>query len=1134
MPPLAAPTPSPVPYPPRTDAERAALLKFIRETPIAFGTWRGLKALYKAIEADPNAEPELLGEIIGRLDAAPLSLPKGQDVSVELGDIRQVQQMIVRDGRLFVQGGRNTGNVLGIFDLTSPDVMKPRQLAQFNVTNAGWFTVCGSTMAVCSAPGGRRGGTLHVYDISDPTKPAKRTELPINAAGPIASSYPYVFVPCESPNSGGDGFNGLRIVSVANPDAPEVVAQLAIENASQVVLTEDGGLAAVVVGATGFSWNRLPKAGGVRFVDLTIPTRPKLLGSLDLSGIQCAAFHGETLLLGIGQNSGRGRSAGIVLYETTNPTKPQPLGTYKTQYNAGIAKLAVFGNSVIALTDYNAPVILDISNLSAPKRVAELPGLWYSQSVALNGTTAYVGGSYDTTAWNLSTPEKPVRAGTPPSADTMGYIKRRARRQLWELAKQDPARYVEVATYALIGSGRVSSVLDPKSAWVTMDILTGGGARYNQTRHGRGGYRLKKGVTEQIRRLHRREERLPAAWDRRPDLAAQLLTSPSLLPVQTYEMAARVLRATRSPIPTVGYAGTLEQWLKSDSTLLSILATRMVAERMETGQKDGAELAARAYFRAGGVVRQRIMAALPKVGKRDFETSFARSLGEIIAADGIENGTFFRSSRKALEMLITRYPDAMIPESRLQLAGPLLRAQNPAFTGLLTTALRKTENKNLGSTVAYLSNVEAAYLEPALQALEESVRGKTIPHHIVTTLTMHGSNEVGFAIGWRIVAASNVAKDTIHVIWTELLNLRYETEAVRAAMRSPHAIALLPMAGITADEISSKLRSRPHLAALLSPETFGRIAQSAPPSVLLRLTATIEDTHWNALREAWLRNLREGVGLLELWKEIPAALDEDNDDRILNRVVRDPDFADTFRGIDEEHAAELIELRAPALDTLLSEWAARHPDAFPRDSATLTEAAIHILPGVRAWGLARLQSVGFGLPVALRLMECEVPQSVAVGKAFFEAIPAGGDREFDYALALCDSPIRAVRRYGREYVRGRWDTLPRTDLYRALFENLDTETQTFVATLLNDEPARPVETPQFDRDVLRARNKSRAAKEAVKARQETEGTVDVETLLSMARGSGTPRDAEWALSQLARRALAGEQIPGFSIEGVAG
>ena len=53
----------------------------------------------------------------------------------------------------------------------------------------------------------------------------------------------------------------------------------------------------------------------------------------------------------------------------------------------------------------------------------------------------------------------------------------------------------------------------------------------------------------------------------------------------------------------------------------------------------------------------------------------------------------------------------------------------------------------------------------------------------------------------------------------------------------------------------------------------------------------------------------------------------------------------------------------------------------------------------------------------------------------------------------------------------------------------------------------------------------------MKQRQEREHTVDVETLLAMARGTGTPRDAEWALSQLALRALAGETIPGFALEG---
>jgi len=65
-------------------------------------------------------------------------------------------------------------------------------------------------------------------------------------------------------------------------------------------------------------------------------------------------------------------------------------------------------------------------------------------------------------------------------------------------------------------------------------------------------------------------------------------------------------------------------------------------------------------------------------------------------------------------------------------------------------------------------------------------------------------------------------------------------------------------------------------------------------------------------------------------------------------------------------------------------------------------------------------------------------------------------------------------------------------------------------------------------------NRGRRAKEAVKKRQDTDATLDVRTLLELARGKGTPRDAEWALSQLARRALAGEKIEGFAVEGVAG
>src|SRR5688572_28508074 len=74
--PLAPRTPPSVAYPPASIAARDELLKFIRKTPIAFGTWREFKALYKEAEADPSADTQLLGALLARIDTAPLSPPR--------------------------------------------------------------------------------------------------------------------------------------------------------------------------------------------------------------------------------------------------------------------------------------------------------------------------------------------------------------------------------------------------------------------------------------------------------------------------------------------------------------------------------------------------------------------------------------------------------------------------------------------------------------------------------------------------------------------------------------------------------------------------------------------------------------------------------------------------------------------------------------------------------------------------------------------------------------------------------------------------------------------------------------------------------------------------------------------------
>ena len=151
--------------------------------------------------------------------------------------------------------------------------------------------------------------------------------------------------------------------------------------------------------------------------------------------------------------------------------------------------------------------------------------------------------------------------------------------------------------------------------------------------------------------------------------------------------------------------------------------------------------------------------------------------------------------------------------------------------------------------------------------------------------------------------------------------------------------------------------------------------------------------------------------------------------------------------------------------------------------------------------------------------------------SFFEAIPQGADDEQDYALALCDSPGYAARGYGREFIAARRETLFSGDLLAHLAQSSAPDMQAWLAAQLLEKAAPTAAMQTFDTAVLRARSRARQAKNLVQTRHEkgSDAKVDNATLLEIAR-SRTPRDADWALRQLAQRALAGEKIDGVEIE----
>ena len=211
-----------------------------------------------------------------------------------------------------------------------------------------------------------------------------------------------------------------------------------------------------------------------------------------------------------------------------------------------------------------------------------------------------------------------------------------------------------------------------------------------------------------------------------------------------------------------------------------------------------------------------------------------------------------------------------------------------------------------------------------------------------------------------------------------------------------------------------------------------------------------------------------------------------------------------------------------AFGELLGRWAERNRASVGSSERLRLLAATHPLGEVRAIGLAEVLARPLHLAFALHLLESEVPDAATLGQGFFDALASGDAQETTAALALCDSPVRSVRTRGRAFVTAR--NLAGNVVLTALLENDDPEMQDFVA-----EAGATMDAPIFDASVLRTRRRARRAKEKIKTRQEARPTMETDALLALARQTSSPRDAEWALSQLARRALAGETIEGLEI-----
>lgn len=1114
-----------------TEEDEAFLLQFAREAPALYGTWRYLKGLYK--DAETGGTPAVLGTLIGRLDsldagdlrasqdASRLDLTGALTVAVaapyacatqwngyRLLDLSQpgvprllykersgrVKRAAFGEGRLYLEleGGHGVADRVAILDLANPE--RPAEVGAVEIRSLRGMAVLGQYLVVVEAVGSER-GRLRVFDVSTPASPEAVANLNLKDVSAMAVSHGRAYV---ASGAGQSRTPGLHVVDLRDPRNPVVQGFFPV-NASGVFVNGD--------------YLEIARRGRkVWILDPTVPPPaiaepPPPPAAEERTGLIQRVTNFFT------------RTAAEIAAE---PPPALAHRVYELTYDSRIHSSAMRGDHLYIARQWSG---IEVVSLAGATRVAEVST---SESVllAVVGEHLYALPQYNPwQVFDLSTPGSPALLGVPPRARTLAYMKRRARRLLRKM-QGDPNRFAETAYHALRESGSGRAQLDLEEQWVSVDLLYGGSGRFEQTRHGRGSYVERRPRPRVLRRT--REERRPEAWDRRLDLARALFAEPDL-PWQVHETMLKVLLSNRAELPPLTPALAL-RFLRSASPVLISRAVQVVIPELEAGQKVEGEIAARAYFYANGRLRRTLA---PKLATRSGSPGWARPFAATLTglvAESVGAGVFSGRVASAAGLLNRSFSPFIAGDRLLAVADRLVEAGRPELLQLLVAGFRSTTLSTLRQWLELWGRLPEAARMPAWEALASGLKRGKVSYRQALDLITDSSDAVREG-GWRVLQILSPEPRLLAQLWEVLLSTITETPALRTAVGSAAALELLARSGLSFERLAERLTTLPSLAAVLSPETMEVVARTVPVEGIFPLIAAIPEDRWLTIRGAVLDGLRTSGRLGAFWKAVPGVLGQPV---LEQRLLEDPAFIASLLTVDD---IAVLDITDPPFEALLHEWAVSHPALLSRGSAGLLTAATHPLPQVRDWALERVRTEGFDLPFALRLLESTVPGAMALARTLFDAAAPGSPEEQLYALALSDSPESAVRAVGREYIRSRWASLSHDDLLRALAEHGDAEMNRYLAELLVREPAetarQSAEVRDFDRGVLRARNRGRRAKEQVKQRLTRTGTPDVSLLLDVAR-SGTPRDSEWALGELARLAATGTAVDGVTTEGVAG
>ena len=246
-------------------------------------------------------------------------------------------------GLVYVQ----TGTSIKILDMPAegelqetgeyaPAISGLSSAVDFHVLESGMMAVL---YAYQASPGA--GGALHIVDASDPAAPQylgqmefKAKPVDVFAAGTLA----YVGFASNQP---------AEVVDFSDPAAPQEVASLNVRR----VVHEGGGY---LYGYTGYY---LDSGWGLAVYDNANPAKPKLAGEFpEMGGRQMSVF-GATACLAASK-------MGVRFLDLTDPSEPVLLGSYDTAGDAWACSLE--GDMAYVADGQNGVIVLDASTPESP------------------------------------------------------------------------------------------------------------------------------------------------------------------------------------------------------------------------------------------------------------------------------------------------------------------------------------------------------------------------------------------------------------------------------------------------------------------------------------------------------------------------------------------------------------------------------------------------------------------------------------------------------------------------------------------------------------------------------------------------------------------------------------------------